>query len=578
MESAPGARPKLSYGHGAGGPPLLGCTIGEALDRTASAHADRLALIARHQQLRYTYREFLAQVELAARGFLRLGTQKGDRVGVWATNYAEWVITQFATAKIGAILVTINPAYRAAELEYALAQSECSTLVLIQGFRDCDYVETLASICPGGGTSRPGDPNSQKLSHLKNLILIGGPAPRGLFGLTSFGWTDLMEMGRSVPPEALPKREAALDFDDPINIQYTSGTTGFPKGAMLSHHNIVNNALLVGASMKFTHTDRLSIPVPFYHCFGMVLGNMVCVVAGAAMVLPAPYFNPLATLEAVEAERCTALHGVPTMFIAELDHAEFKRFDLSTLRTGIMAGSPCPIEVMKRVVSEMHCRELTIAYGLTETSPVVSQTTTNDPIELRVATVGKPLPHTEIKIIAPATGRIVPRGQPGELCARGYMVMKGYYRDPEATRRAIDESAWLHSGDIATMDENSYCRITGRVKDMICRGGENIYPREIEEFLYTHPGVADVQVIGVPDCKYAEQVAAWIKLKEGIVCSEDDIRYFCKGRIADFKIPRYIKFVDSFPMTVTGKIQKFKMRETSIREWGLDLAAEIETA
>src|SRR5213594_2416744 len=317
MAGTPAAKPKISYGHGAGGPALLGCTISEALDRTASVRPDQLALIARHQQLRYTYREFLAQVELAARGFLCLGVQKGDRVGVWATNYAEWVITQFATAKIGAILVTINPAYRAAELEYALAQSECSTLVLIQGFRDCDYVETLASICPGGGTSRPGDPNSQKLSHLKNLILIGGPAPRSMFGLNRFGWADLIEMGRSVPPEALPKREAALDFDDPINIQYTSGTTGFPKGAMLSHHNIVNNALLVGASMKFTHYDRLSIPVPFYHCFGMVLGNMVCVVAGAAMVLPAPYFNPLATLEAVEAERCTALHGVPTMFIAE---------------------------------------------------------------------------------------------------------------------------------------------------------------------------------------------------------------------------------------------------------------------
>jgi fatty-acyl-CoA synthase len=578
MEGTPDAKPKLSYAHGSGGPPLLGCTIGEALDRTASVHPDGLALVARHQQLRYTYREFLAEVDLAARGFLCLGVQKGNRVGVWATNCAEWVITQFATAKIGALLVTINPAYRATELEYALAQSECSTLVLIPGFRDCDYLETLASIYPDARTGRSGDLHSQKLSDLKNLILIGGPAPGSMFLPTSFGWTDLMEMGRSVPPEALREREASLDFDDPINIQYTSGTTGFPKGAMLSHHNIVNNGLLVGASMKFTHHDRLSIPVPFYHCFGMVLGNVVCVVAGAAMVLPAAYFNPLATLEAVAAERCTALHGVPTMFIAELDHPEFKRFDLSTLRTGIMAGSPCPIEVMKRVVSEMHCRELTIAYGLTETSPVVTQTTTDDPIELRVATVGRPMPHTEIKIIDPATGHILPRVQPGELCARGYMVMKGYYKDAEATRRAVDESGWLHSGDIATLDENSYCRITGRVKDMICRGGENVYPREIEEFLYTHPAVADVQVVGVPDCKYVEQVAAWIKLKEGVVSSEDDIRNFCKGRIADFKIPRYIKFVDSFPMTVTGKIQKFKIRETSIREWGLDLAAKIETA
>ena len=576
MEGTPGAKGSLSYGQGAGEPALWECTIGEALDRAASLHPGRPALISRHQQLRYTYREFLAEVELAARGFLRLGVRKGDRVGVWATNCAEWVITQFATAKIGAILVTLNPAYRAVELEYALAQSECSTLVLIQGFRDCDYLETLASVCPEVVASRPGDLHSRKLPDLRNIIFIGG-SPRSSFSPAMVEWTDLLEKGRSVPPEALRQREAALDSDEPINIQYTSGTTGFPKGAMLSHHNIVNNGLLVGGAMKFTEGDRLCIPVPFYHCFGMVLGNMVCVVAGAAMVLPAPHFNALATLEAVAEEHCTALHGVPTMFIAEREHPEFKRFDLSTLRTGIMAGSPCPIEIMKRVVTEMHCRELTIAYGLTETSPVVTQTTSEDPIELRVATVGRPLPHTEIKIIDEA-GRIVRRGLPGELCARGYMVMKGYYRNPEATRRALDGSGWLHSGDIATMDENGYCRITGRVKDMVCRGGENIYPREIEEFLYTHPAVADVQVIGVPDPKYVEQVAAWIKLKEGVLCSEDDIRSFCKGRIADFKIPRYVKFVDSFPMTVTGKIQKFKMREISIQEWGLGAAAKIETA
>jgi fatty-acyl-CoA synthase len=577
MEGSPSAKVNLSYGQGTGGPALLGYKIGEVLDRAALLHPDRPALISRHQQLNYSYREFLTEVELAARGFLRLGVQKGDRVGVWATNYAEWVITQFATAKVGALLVTINPAYRAAELEYALAQSECSTLVLIQGFRDCDYLETLASICPEVAAGRPGDLHSRKLPELRNVILIGGPVPRSPFSSAVLEWSELLGMARSIPPEALREREATLDFDDPINIQYTSGTTGFPKGAMLSHHNLVNNGLLVGAAMKFAERDRLCIPVPFYHCFGMVLGNMVCVVAGAAMVLPAPYFNALATLEAVAAEHCTALHGVPTMFIAELEHPEFKRFDLSTLRTGIMAGSPCPIEIMKRVVSEMHCPELTIAYGLTETSPVVTQTSSEDRIELRVATVGKPLPHTEIKIID-AAGRMVPRGQPGELCARGYMVMKGYYKHPEATKRALDRSGWLHSGDIATMGENGYCRITGRVKDMVCRGGENIYPREIEEFLYTHPAVADVQVIGVPDPKYVEQVAAWIKLKEGIVCREDDIRNFCKGRIADFKIPRYIKFVDSFPMTVTGKVQKFKMREASIREWGLEAAAKIQTA
>ncbi|HEV2380632.1 MAG TPA: AMP-binding protein [Terriglobia bacterium] len=575
MNSESGATRKLSYAHGAGGPPLWGCTIGEALDRAAVLHPDRPALISRHQRLRYSYREFLAEVERAARGFLHLGVRKGDRVGVWTTNYAEWVITQFATAKIGAILVTVNPSYRAVELEYALKQSECSTLVLMQGFRDCDYVETLARVCPEFTSSAPGGLLSQRLPDLRNVIFVGGPVPAA--GPRMLPWDDLIEMGRREPPERLREREAALDFDDPINIQYTSGTTGFPKGAMLSHHNIVNNGLLVGSCMKFTCHDRLAIPVPFYHCFGMVLGNMVCVTAGAAMILPAPHFNALATLEAVEAERCTALHGVPTMFIAELEHPEFQRFDLSTLRTGIMAGSPCPIEVMKRVVNEMHCAGLTIAYGLTETSPVVTQTTTEDPIELRVATVGKPLPHTEIKILSPE-GRIVPRGEPGELCARGYMVMKGYYNNPAASRGAIDQAGWLHSGDMATMDESGYCRITGRVKDMICRGGENIYPREIEEFLYSHPAVSDVQVIGVPDCKYVEQVAAWIKLKDGAVCDADGIRSFCKGRIADFKVPRYVKFVDSFPMTVTGKIQKYKMREASIQEWGLEAAAKIETA
>jgi len=569
------SEPSPSYSDGTGGPPLWGCTIGEALDRAALLHPDLPALVSCHQHLRYSYREFLAEVNRTARGFLHLGVGKGDRVGVWTTNYAEWVITQFATAKIGAILVTINPAYRASELDYALRQSECSTLLLMRGFRDCDYVETLASICPELAASHRGDLHSSRLPFLKNLIFVGGPLPAS--GPAMFTWEDLVEMGQRESPEALRDREETLDFDDSINIQYTSGTTGFPKGAMLSHHNIVNNGLLVGAAMKLTCHDRLAIPVPFYHCFGMVLGNMVCVAAGAAMVLPAPHFDALATLRVVEGERCTALHGVPTMFIAELEHPEFKRFDLSTLRTGIMAGSPCPIEVMKRVVNEMHCSEMTIAYGLTETSPVVTQTTTDDPIELRVATVGKPTPHTEIKIVSPE-GRIVPRGQPGELCARGYMVMKGYYKNPEATRAALDESGWLHSGDMATMDRNGYCRITGRIKDMICRGGENIYPREIEEFLYSHPAIHDVQVIGVPDRKYVEEVAAWIKLKEGAVCSADEIRSFCKGRMADFKVPRYIKFVDSFPMTVSGKIQKYKMRESSIQEWGLEEAAKTETA
>ena len=561
-----------SYSNGVGGPALLGFCVGEVLDRTAAAYPDKLALVVRHQNRRYTYSEFRGEVELVARGLLHLGVQKGDRVGLWATNCAEWVITQFGTAKIGAILVNINPAYRAYELEYALRQSECQTLLLIQGFRDCDYISTLVSICPEVEHSRAGELSSEKLPYLKNLIFIGEGAPRGMFR-----WSDLAEVSQRVPEQDLKARESALDCDDPVNIQYTSGTTGVPKGALLSHHNIVNNGLLVGGSMKITAQDKICIPVPFYHCFGMVMGNMAAVVAGAAMVIPAPYFVPLATLEAVEEERCTALYGVPTMFIAELEHPEFSRFDLCSLRTGIMAGSPCPIEVMRRVLEQMHCREMTIAYGLTESSPVLTQTTPEDPIELRVSTVGKPLPHTEIKIADAQTGRPVPIGVPGELCARGYMVMKGYYKNPDATRCILDLDGWLHSGDLAVMDENGYCRITGRIKDMIVRGGENVYPREIEEFLYTCPGISDVQVVGVPDHKYGEAVVAWVKLKEGAELSEQDIKDFCRGRISNFKIPRYVRFVDSFPVTITGKIQKFKMREVSINELGLESIAKVET-
>ncbi len=563
--------PNPSYFYSDDGPPLLDCTVGEALDRTASLYPEQTALVDRQQGLRYTYREFLEEVEAAARGFLRIGVGKGDRVGIWATNCAEWVITQFATAKIGAVMVNINLAYRSSELDFALRQSECSTLVMIRGFRDCDYVETLASICPETTTSRPGELRSGNLPYLKNLVFVGEGAPPNMFA-----WNDVIRMGRDTSSVELREREASLECNEPINIQYTSGTTGFPKGATLTHRNIVNNGLLIGNSMKLGPNDRLCIPVPFYHCFGMVLGNMTCVVAGTAMIIPAPYFSALATLEAIEQERCTGVHGVPTMFISELEHPEFSRFDLSSLRTGIMAGSPCPIEVMKKVVEKMHCRELTIAYGLTESSPVLTQTTTDDPIELRVATVGRPLPHSEIKIIDPATGQILPRGQTGELCTRGYMVMKGYYRNPEGTRSVITEDGWLHSGDLATMDENGYCRITGRVKDMISRGGEKIYPRELEEFLYTHPGISSVQVVGVPDRKYVEQVAAWIQLKDGFVCSEEDIKQFCKGKIANFKIPRLIKFVTSFPMTISGKIQKFKIREMAIQEWGLEPRRDFE--
>ncbi len=564
----------LSYGQGLGGSPLSGLTVGQLLDRTAARFAHNPALIVRHQNKRYTYQEFLREVERAARGLLRLGIQKGDRVGIWSTNCAEWVITQFAVAKIGAILVNLNPAYGTVEFEHALQQSGCSTLLLTQGFRKSGYPSILFEICPEAIRSVPGELQSGKLPHLRNLIFIGdSPAPPCMTP-----WNDLLQMGDNLPAEALPARAATLEFDDPVNIQYTSGTTGAPRGALLSHHNIVNNGLLIGQGMRFSNQDKLCIPVPFYHCFGMILGNMVCVAHGAAMVIPAHYFDALATLQAIAEERCTAVHGVPTMFIAELEHPRFHEFDLTSLRTGIMAGSPCPINIMRRVVDEMHCSELTIVYGLTETSPGITQTTPDDPLELRVTTVGKPMAHTEIKIVDPRTGRIVPRGTPGELCARGYAVMKGYYQNPEATRQTLDADGWLHSGDLGTMNENDYFKITGRSKDLIIRGGENIYPRDIEEFLYTHPAISEVQVIGIPDRKFGEQVMAWVKLKPGATSSTEAIREFCKGRIAHFKIPRYVKFVDSFPITINGKTQKYKMREISIKEMGLEEAAQIATA
>ena len=565
---------KLSYSHGIGTTPLLGLTVGELLDRTAERFPDSPALIVRHQNRRYTYHQFLREVERAARGLLRLGIQKGERVGIWSTNNAEWVITQFAVAKIGAILVNLNPAYGTVEFEHALQHSGCSTLFMTGGFRKRVYPAILYEVCPEAEHSTPGALQSSKLPHLRNLIFIGDSAVPA----SMLPWNDLLQMGESLPSDALAVREATLEFDDPINIQYTSGTTGTPKGTLLTHHNIVNNGVLIGQGMRFSDQDKLCIPVPFFHCFGMVLSIMVCVAHGAAMVVPSEYFDALATLESIAEERCTAVHGVPTMFIAELEHSRFAEFDLTSLRTGIMAGSPCPINIMRRVVQEMHCSELTIVYGLTETSPGITQTTPDDPLELRVTTVGKPMAHTEIKIVDPHTGRIVPRGTPGELCARGYAVMKGYYQNPEATRQTLDSEGWLHSGDLATMSENDYCKITGRSKDMIIRGGENIYPRDIEEFLYTHPAISEVQVIGIPDRKYGEQVMAWIKLKPGATSSIEAIREFCKGRIAHFKIPRYIKFVDSFPITINGKTQKYKMREISIKEMQLEDAARIATA
>jgi fatty-acyl-CoA synthase len=559
----------MSYVCGTAEIALLGKCIGEVLDDTAAKYPEQDCLIVRHQNRRYSYRQFKEEVDRAARGFLRLGVKKGDRVGIWSTNSAEWVITQFATAKVGAILVNINPLNRAFELEFVLRQSECQTLLLASGFRDIDYVATVQQICDDG----QGKLQSSRLPHLIGFVFLGDSAASGMTL-----WSDFMACGDRVPLDQLRERESELAFDDAVNIQYTSGTTGFPKGATLSHHNIVNNGLLIANAMRFTHVDRLCIPVPFYHCFGMVLANMTCVVSGAVMVVPAPSFDAELTLQAVQEERCTALHGVPTMFIAELAHPNFSQFDLTTLRTGIMAGSPCPIEVMKRVVNEMHCRELTIAYGLTEASPVITQTTVDDPAELRVTTVGKALPHTEVKIIDPVTGKIVPRGTPGELCTRGYHVMKGYYKNAEATAAAIEEDGWLHTGDLAILDDRGYFKITGRAKDVIIRGGENIYPREVEEFLYTHPLIVAAQVVGVPDAKYGETSAAWVKLKPGSTLTLEELKSFCEGNIAHFKIPRYLKITDDFPMTVTGKIQKFRMREISIAEFGLQELAKIKTA
>ncbi len=566
-------RGQSSYVCGASTSTLIGRCIGQVLDDTAEHYPERDALVVKHEKRRFTYRQLKTEIELAARGFLSLGVKKGDRIGIWSTNSSEWVITQFATAKIGAILVNINPLNRAFELNHVLRQSECQTLLMIDGFRDANYVSILREICPEIGSSAPGNLQSENLPDLRTIVFVGDAVTPGMFS-----WEDLLRRGQTTSPDELRQRESELEFDDPINIQYTSGTTGLPKGAMLSHHNIVNNAQFIAAALRLSPQDRLCIPVPFYHCFGMVLGNMACVASGATMVVPAAHFDPEATLRAIHEEKCTALHGVPTMFIAELSCPNFKDFDLGSLRTGIMSGSPCPIEVMRRVVKEMNCQELTIAYGQTEASPVITQTTTADPIEVRVTTVGKAMPHTEVKIIDPLTSKIVPRGTAGELCTRGYLVMKGYYRNPEATRKAIDDDGWLRTGDLAMLDDCGYFKIVGRSKDMVIRGGENIYPREIEEFLFSCPRILDVQIVGVPDLKYGEAVAAWVKLKPGAALTLEDLKQFCKGKIAEYKIPRYLKVTNDFPMTVSGKIQKFKMRDISIQEFGLQQAAETETA
>jgi fatty-acyl-CoA synthase len=473
------------------------------------------------------------------------------------------VLTQFATAKVGAILVNINPAYRLHELEYALRQSQCNYLLIGEGFKDIDYGQSILTLAPElAGADPRGDARLGRLPELRRVMTLAGC--RGSAGMMP--WEALLEAGDIISVDELVERQGALEFDDVINIQYTSGTTGTPKGAMLTHHSILNNGFGVGERMRFTHRDRLCIPVPFYHCFGMVLANLACVTHGATMVLPAPHFSPIHTLQAVAAERCTALHGVPTMFVAELNHPQFTEFDLSSLRTGVMAGAPCPIEVMRRVITEMHCEQITIACGMTETSPVCNMTEVDDPIEMRVGSVGRVMPHQEQKIVDPVSGRIVPRGQQGELCYRGYQVMRGYYNDPDATRRTIDDARWLHGGDLAVMDDNGYVRITGRLKDMICRGGEKIFPREVEEFLFTHPAIAEAYVFGVADEYYGEEVAAWVKLKPGERLTEQEVREYCHSNIMDYKVPRRVKFVTEFPTTVTGKVQKFRMRQATERE------------
>lgn len=549
-----------SYTRGRQDKPLLAMTIGAAFDDTAGRFADREALVVRHQNLRYTWAQLAEVVNATARAFLALGLRQGDRLGIWAPNCAQWCITQFASAKIGAVLVNINPAYRANELEYALKQSGCRWLVCADAFKTSDYHGMLAELLPELRDCRPGELNSARLPELSGVVSLAAQAPAGFLR-----WDQLEGIGASVSAEELAQRQALLQFDEPINIQYTSGTTGFPKGATLSHYNILNNGYMVGESIGLTEHDRLVIPVPLYHCFGMVMGNLGCMTHGATMIYPAPSFEPEATLAAVAEERATALYGVPTMFIAELDHPRRAEFDLSSLRTGIMAGATCPIEVMRRVINEMHMAEVQIAYGMTETSPVSLQTGPDDELEIRVTTVGRTQPQLESKIID-GDGRIVPRGTIGELCTRGYSVMLGYWNNPQATAEAISPARWMLTGDLAVMDEAGNVRIVGRSKDMIIRGGENIYPREIEEFLYTHHAVADAQVIGIPDDKYGEELVAWVKFHPGHGVDAEELRAFCKARIAHFKVPRYFRFCDEFPMTVTGKIQKFRMREISIEE------------
>jgi fatty-acyl-CoA synthase len=534
---------------------IIQATVGELLEEKARIQPEIEAVVYADRGLRWTYHEFNQQCRQAAKGFMNLGVNKGDHIAIWASNTPEWLVSQFSTGKMGAVLVTVNTNYRTAELEYLLKQSDSKTIILMEEFRGASYIDMLYEICPELKTSQPGELKSSKLPYLKNVIVLGEKAYPG-----TYSWQDIMDRGNNVEEGQLDERLSSLSPHDAINMQYTSGTTGFPKGVMLTHSNIVNNGYNIAGCMRLTNEDRLCIPVPFFHCFGCVLGTLACVSVGATMV-PLQEFDPKKVLQTVQDEKCTGLHGVPTMFISELNLPDFDQYDLSHLRTGIMAGSNCPIEVMKGVMDKMGADEITIAYGQTESSPVITQTRTHDPIELKVETVGKALPNVEVKIVEPGSNREVPYGVQGELCTRGYHVMKGYYKNEEATRLAIDHEGWLHTGDLAVMDEHGYCRITGRLKDMIIRGGENIYPREIEEFLYSHPKVLDVQVIGIPDEVYGEEVMAWIILKEGQTATPEEIREYCTGKISRHKIPRYIEFTDSYPMTASGKIQKFRLRE-----------------
>lgn len=563
-------RTRWSYVSGTSEKPLLGMTIGDMFDETVAHYPENEALVVRQQGLRYTYTELQREVNRCARGLLAMGLRKGERIGIWAPNRAEWTIIQFASAKIGAILVNINPAYRLHELEYALNQSGCAMLVFAPQFRSSNYTQIIYNLFPDLQEAPVG---ATRQTHLRTFIRLGDEPAAGMHS-----WADLLQAAEQVSAEELARVQAQQQFDDPINIQYTSGTTGYPKGATLSHHNILNNGYFVAEIQAITDKDRMVIPVPLYHCFGMVMGNLGCITHGATMIYPSEGFEPLAVLQTVQEERATSLYGVPTMFIAELDHPDFAQFDLSSLRTGVMAGSPCPVEVMKKVQSLMNMRDVEICYGMTETSPVSTQTQIGAPLAKQVGTVGQIHPHVEVKIIDPSSGAILPIGQTGELCTRGYSVMLGYWNNEEATRGAIDAGRWMHTGDLAVMDEEGYVNIVGRIKDMIIRGGENIYPREIEEFLYSHPKVSDVQVISVPDLKYGEEIMAWVKLKPGEAATPEEIRAYCQGQIAHYKIPRYVKFVDDFPMTVTGKIQKFLMRRKSIEELGLEAADAVKTA